>query len=110
MLYLYFQVVPKWRLVDDCCEGYERSLNGTHCVPTCTQECHHGVCVAPDKCECDSGFGGNDCLKCKFRRQQCIISFANSYLERWYFCGPLLYALTAQCVYGNLRLIEKLSV
>ena len=98
MLYLYFQVVPKWRLVDDCCEGYERSLNGTHCVPTCTQECHHGVCVAPDKCECDSGFGGNDCLKCKFR-QQCIISFANSYLEMVFLWTLAVRSYCSMCVW-----------
>ena len=29
------------------------------------QKCYHGNCVAPDVCQCEGGFGGKDCSKCK---------------------------------------------
>ena len=58
-------MIPKWRPVQVCCKGYASSLNGTNCLPLCSQHCRHGRCVAPDQCECEPGFGGAACSKCK---------------------------------------------
>ena len=60
-----FQMIPKWRPVQVCCKGYAKSSNGTDCIPICSQRCYHGRCVAPDQCECEPGFGGTSCSKCK---------------------------------------------
>ncbi len=60
-------MIHKWRPVDVCCKGYSRSLNGTHCVPTCSQVCQRGRCVEPDVCECDPGYGGPACTKCEYK-------------------------------------------
>jgi len=53
----------KQRLVLECCAGYERSSNGSTCLPVCRDTCIHGTCVSPDTCQCDTGFGGKDCSK-----------------------------------------------
>ena len=58
-------MIPKWRPVQVCCKGYAKSSNGTDCIPICSQRCYHGRCVAPDQCECEPGFGGTSCSKCK---------------------------------------------
>ena len=66
--HIYFfllQMIPKWRPVQVCCKGYAKSTNGTDCIPICSQRCYHGRCVAPDQCECEPGFGGTSCSKCK---------------------------------------------
>uniref|UniRef100_A0A8C5E4I8 Platelet endothelial aggregation receptor 1 n=1 Tax=Gouania willdenowi TaxID=441366 RepID=A0A8C5E4I8_GOUWI len=42
-----------------CCPGYYES--GGKCVPRCTKECVHGRCVAPDRCQCEGGWRGEDC-------------------------------------------------
>ena len=60
-----FQMIPKWRPVQVCCKGFAKSTNGTDCIPICSQRCYHGRCVAPDQCECEPGFGGTSCSKCK---------------------------------------------
>ncbi|XP_012283017.1 uncharacterized protein LOC105701145 [Orussus abietinus] len=50
----------------ECCEGYTmQELHGdagaeAKCVPFCTN-CKMGVCVSPEKCQCDPGFQGDDC-------------------------------------------------
>uniref|UniRef100_A0A3P8U7K2 Platelet endothelial aggregation receptor 1 n=1 Tax=Amphiprion percula TaxID=161767 RepID=A0A3P8U7K2_AMPPE len=41
-----------------CCPGYYES--GDKCV-RCTKECVHGRCVAPDRCQCEGGWRGDDC-------------------------------------------------
>ena len=58
-------MIPKWRPVQVCCKGFAKSTNGTDCIPICSQRCYHGRCVAPDQCECEPGFGGASCSKCK---------------------------------------------
>ena len=58
-------MISKVRTVNVCCQGFTRSDNGTTCVPECTQPCVHGTCEEPDVCQCDQGFGGIDCSKCK---------------------------------------------
>ena len=62
-----FQHQRKQRLVLECCDGYVRTENKTHCEPHCSSpSCSkHGVCVRPDTCLCHSGYGGADCSKCK---------------------------------------------
>ncbi|TSK34788.1 Multiple epidermal growth factor-like domains protein 10 [Bagarius yarrelli] len=42
-----------------CCPGFYESRN--KCVPRCTKECVHGRCVAPDRCQCEGGWRGDDC-------------------------------------------------
>uniref|UniRef100_A0A3B4TSE5 Platelet endothelial aggregation receptor 1 n=1 Tax=Seriola dumerili TaxID=41447 RepID=A0A3B4TSE5_SERDU len=42
-----------------CCPGYYESRD--KCVPRCTKECVHGRCVAPDHCQCEGGWRGDDC-------------------------------------------------
>ena len=43
----------------ECQEGY-REDNG-ECVPICDDGCVHGVCVAPQKCQCHFGYVGRNC-------------------------------------------------
>ncbi|XP_071951123.1 uncharacterized protein [Antedon mediterranea] len=43
----------------DCCYGWKRV--GGQCIPICEQECVHGKCVGPNKCQCDKGFTGPIC-------------------------------------------------
>ncbi|KAG7474347.1 platelet endothelial aggregation receptor 1-like [Solea senegalensis] len=42
-----------------CCPGFYESRD--KCVPRCTKECVHGRCVAPDRCQCEGGWRGDDC-------------------------------------------------
>ena len=65
-----FQEKKKQRLVLECCEGYKRSENLTQCVPHCSAPpCStHGLCVRPETCQCQPGYGGPDCSKCKITR------------------------------------------
>uniref|UniRef100_A0A096LPS9 Platelet endothelial aggregation receptor 1 n=1 Tax=Poecilia formosa TaxID=48698 RepID=A0A096LPS9_POEFO len=42
-----------------CCPGYYES--GGRCVPHCSKECVHGRCVAPNRCQCEKGWRGDDC-------------------------------------------------
>ena len=72
----------KQRLVTECCEGYTRSLNGSTCIPVCSDTCIHGHCVRPDTCQCELGFGGKDCSKCNV-----IITFW--ILNHCTFCVPV---------------------
>uniref|UniRef100_A0A3Q3IKI4 Platelet endothelial aggregation receptor 1 n=1 Tax=Monopterus albus TaxID=43700 RepID=A0A3Q3IKI4_MONAL len=44
-----------------CCPGYYESRD--KCV-RCTRECVHGRCVAPDRCQCEGGWRGDDCSSC----------------------------------------------
>ena len=75
-------MIPKWRPVQVCCKGYAKSSNGTDCIPICSQRCYHGRCVAPDQCECEPGFGGTSCSKCKTKVYQFDFIFINKYIER----------------------------
>lgn len=42
-------------------EGYGVNVAGNRCIPTCTNECKFGVCLAPDVCKCEPGYGGPAC-------------------------------------------------
>ena len=57
--------LDKQRLVLECCPGYTRGFNESTCQPVCQEQCIHGTCVRPDTCQCEEGFGGIDCSKCK---------------------------------------------
>ncbi|XP_043663340.1 uncharacterized protein LOC122626883 isoform X2 [Vespula pensylvanica] len=58
----------KTRKVKECCEGYKRleirdkKDGDASCVPFC-ENCLAGVCVSPNKCQCDPGYQGTDCSK-----------------------------------------------
>uniref|UniRef100_A0A3B3USA3 Platelet endothelial aggregation receptor 1 n=1 Tax=Poecilia latipinna TaxID=48699 RepID=A0A3B3USA3_9TELE len=47
-----------------CCPGYYES--GGRCVH-CSKECVHGRCVAPNRCQCEKGWRGDDCSSCDDR-------------------------------------------
>lgn len=41
--------------VKKCCPGYKEA--NAKCLPICTNNCDiNGVCVSPDKCECNDGY------------------------------------------------------
>uniref|UniRef100_A0A8C7C658 Platelet endothelial aggregation receptor 1 n=1 Tax=Neovison vison TaxID=452646 RepID=A0A8C7C658_NEOVI len=42
-----------------CCQGFYES--GDTCVPLCAQECVHGRCVAPGRCQCEQGWCREEC-------------------------------------------------
>lgn len=33
----------------------------------CSNPCIHGVCIGPEECECQPGFGGPTCNVCKWK-------------------------------------------
>ncbi|KAK7074204.1 Multiple epidermal growth factor-like domains protein 11, partial [Halocaridina rubra] len=51
----------KTRTVDVCCSGYTRVPAEDRCIPICSQDCIHGVCVKPDECRCEAGYSGPSC-------------------------------------------------
>ena len=50
-----------------CCTGYASNMAESECIPVCSNPCIHGVCSAPDKCKCESGFYGEQCDKRKLK-------------------------------------------
>eukprot|EP00066_Takifugu_rubripes_P027270 XP_011616536.1 PREDICTED: multiple epidermal growth factor-like domains protein 10 [Takifugu rubripes] len=52
-------VKTEYRKRYQCCPGFYESRN--KCVPRCTMECVHGRCIAPDQCQCERGWRGDDC-------------------------------------------------
>jgi hypothetical protein len=59
------QVITKTRPEETCCAGYAEGTNN-RCLPVCTEQCHHGTCVAPDRCKCEPGYGGPGCTISEF--------------------------------------------
>lgn len=59
------QNLVRTRPVEDCCKGYTKSNSENHCIPVCSKDCLHGTCIAPDKCQCETGYGGPYCDICK---------------------------------------------
>lgn len=58
------QTEEKSRTLEECCEGY-KMIHGdaetdASCLPFC-EKCAAGVCVAPNECQCDPGYHGDDC-------------------------------------------------
>lgn len=50
----YTERVPQ--VTEVCCDGYVDDGNDG-CRPQCSEPCQHGRCVAPERCECDDGYG-----------------------------------------------------
>ncbi|XP_072751799.1 uncharacterized protein [Anoplolepis gracilipes] len=57
----------KSKTVKECCVGYKMLMthDDTHdtdarCLPFC-EKCLAGVCIAPNECQCNPGYHGNDC-------------------------------------------------
>ncbi|XP_028297218.1 multiple epidermal growth factor-like domains protein 10 [Gouania willdenowi] len=48
-----------YRRKSQCCQGFYE--NGEICAPHCTESCVHGRCTAPNTCQCEPGWGGNNC-------------------------------------------------
>ncbi|KAL6422846.1 hypothetical protein ACFW04_010402 [Cataglyphis niger] len=56
----------KSKTIKECCEGYK--ILTTHddietdakCLPFC-EKCLMGVCIGPNKCQCNPGYHGDDC-------------------------------------------------
>lgn len=57
------QTLEKQRPVEECCEGFAVSSDGTNCAPVCQWPCEHGTCASPNVCECDDDYGGPYCNK-----------------------------------------------
>ncbi|KAF2348303.1 EMI domain [Trinorchestia longiramus] len=55
------QSQTKTRTVDVCCSGYTRVPYEDRCIPICSHDCIHGVCIKPDLCRCEAGFSGPSC-------------------------------------------------
>ncbi|XP_072346582.1 multiple epidermal growth factor-like domains protein 11 [Scyliorhinus torazame] len=66
-------VETEYRKRAHCCQGYYESRG--ICVPRCTQECVHGRCVGPDRCQCEPGWRGPDCSS---DNKQLIINIQSS--------------------------------
>lgn len=60
------QNLVKTRPVEECCQGYAKNAAENKCIPVCSTECLHGRCVAPETCECQTGYGGPNCDICKY--------------------------------------------
>ncbi|XP_067642752.1 protein draper isoform X5 [Eurosta solidaginis] len=55
------RTLMKTRIVRACCDGYVENPHGDGCIPECTKKCEHGKCIAPEKCKCEQGWGGETC-------------------------------------------------
>ncbi|XP_011182771.2 protein draper isoform X5 [Zeugodacus cucurbitae] len=55
------RTLMKTRIVRACCDGYTENPDGDGCIPKCSQNCEHGKCIAPEKCKCEKGWGGDTC-------------------------------------------------
>lgn len=62
------QTEEKSKTVEECCDGYKKLV--THddadakCLPFC-EKCLAGKCVAPNECQCNPGYQGDDCARGK---------------------------------------------
>ncbi|XP_071575260.1 protein draper-like [Temnothorax nylanderi] len=55
------QEVTEQRPVKEC-KGYTpETTKGDRCIPVCSKGCRYGTCIAPDVCECESGYRGSLC-------------------------------------------------
>ncbi|CAL8377860.1 unnamed protein product [Gadus morhua 'NCC'] len=58
----------------ECCWGWTQTDQGG-CKPHCQQECKHGVCAGPDRCQCHPGYTGKNCNQdlneCGLRPRPC---------------------------------------
>ncbi|XP_012228330.1 uncharacterized protein [Linepithema humile] len=55
----------KSKTVQECCKGYKMLIHdnadaNATCLPFC-EKCLAGVCIAPNECQCNPGYHGNDC-------------------------------------------------
>lgn len=86
------QNLVKTRPVEDCCKGYTKSNTEDRCIPVCSSDCLHGTCIAPDKCQCETGFGGPHCDICTqtFIIVIRIVNIINNFSLSSWIVGPRL--------------------
>lgn len=61
------------RAVYECCEGYVENDHRNGCIAFCSNSCDHGVCVSPNVCKCEEGFGGPLCDVSKYFVIACCV-------------------------------------
>ncbi|XP_043640916.1 protein draper [Drosophila teissieri] len=46
------------RQISHCCDGYvnKGTTQSLKCEPICSEDCTHGLCLAPEECECAPGY------------------------------------------------------
>ncbi|XP_022179655.1 protein draper-like isoform X3 [Myzus persicae] len=49
------------QIINTCCNGYEKTPNGTKCRPVCKDPCVWGKCISPNVCSCDEYYDGPTC-------------------------------------------------
>ncbi|CAL8325945.1 unnamed protein product [Lota lota] len=97
----------------ECCWGWTQTDQGG-CKPHCHQECKHGVCVGPDRCQCHPGYTGKTCNQdlneCGLRPRPCKHRCMNTAGSYKCYC-PDGYTLhqdggcrdTRNCFYANCQ-------
>lgn len=85
-----------------CCDGYRETRDKTCEDPICDPPCKRGQCIAPNKCLCNDGFGGDTCsTRCPFGNwgKNCANRYSllhfKIYLES-YICMNTIF-LSCQC-------------
>lgn len=61
---LVYRDLKKNVTIYKCCDGYKETENGT-CKPHCENKCAHGMCIGPNKCQCDFGYNGPICAEAR---------------------------------------------
>lgn len=77
------QTEEKSKTLKECCEGYKMTHGDAEmdvkCLPFC-EKCVAGVCVAPNECQCDLGYHGDDCVHGESEIKSAIIKTCFSFL------------------------------
>ncbi|KAK6013863.1 EGF-like domain protein, partial [Ostertagia ostertagi] len=89
------KLVKVEKYVKACCEGYYQTKDNV-CKPECEPPCKKGRCVAPNVCECDSGYGGKHCTS------TCSVGYVGLHCQRKCECdnGANCDPETGACICG----------
>jgi len=89
----------KSKILEECCEGYkirDDAETDASCLPFC-EKCVAGVCVAPNECQCDPGYHGDECTHSK--SESIIIKRRFSFLFTKYLILDLLIYSSLMDIY-----------